>query len=65
VNSANKFSTSYLVDTERYFEVTLTLILSAMNMKIHYTNLGRRQVILPIDRYVYDEKFEAAIPTEA
>jgi hypothetical protein len=65
VNLANKSSTSSLVDTERYFEVALTLILSAMNMKIHDTNLDRRQVILPIDRYVFDEKFEATIPTEA
>jgi hypothetical protein len=41
VNSTDKLSISSLADIERYFEITLTLILSATNMKVHDTHLGR------------------------
>jgi hypothetical protein len=41
VNWTNKLSISSLVGIERYFEITLTLILSAMNMKIYDTHLAR------------------------
>jgi hypothetical protein len=54
VNSTDKLSISSLVNIERYFEITLTLILSATNMKIHETHLGRiKKTSATTNRYIF------------